>query len=360
MERASFPLVDTVTHGLAGALLGRAFAKESAGPVTAVCTFAAMFPDCDAFFLPGSWFSLHDTLGYLQYHRGVTHSFVLAPLFAAGIAGIAKIFARRAKALSLGLAALFGIVSHILFDWITSYGTTFFAPLSWRRYALDWTFILDPVFSGILVAALIAAALLRSRSRRVSAIGSLLLFGYIAFCGLVHRRAMAAARNLFPGARVAALPQPFSPFRWALFADREQEIDVAYVRLDGAPRGPSTRLPAVPGEGFAGILETLRESYLPPGSAAVQRFARNGLAPAFLAARTFPDVAAWLRFARFPVAAVESAGARGTRLVLTDLRFQGPWRRPAFQFEVVVSADGREVASGFVRRFTSDRAAAPR
>jgi inner membrane protein len=352
--------VDTLTHGLAGALLGRGTAKESARPATAVCAIAAMFPDCDAFFLPGSWFTLHDTLGYLQYHRGVTHSFVMAPLFAAGIAGIGKLFARRAKLSFLWLAAALGIVSHILFDWITSYGTMFFAPLSWRRYALDWVFILDPFFTGILVASLLAAIAFRRRARRIAVAGSLLLFAYIGFCAAMHERALSAARRKFPLARVAALPQPFSPLRWALYADRGPEIGVAYVHLGSAPAGVRRWVATIPRPSLGGVLQVLRESYAPPASAPVDRFEKNGFDPAFLAARRFSDVSAWLRFARFPVVSVESAGLRGTRLVLTDLRFRGPWRRPAFQFEVVVSPGGREIASGFVRRFTTDAEAKPR
>ena len=351
--------MDTITHGLAGAMLARAATKESAGAVTALGAFAAMFPDCDAFFLPGSWFSLHDTLGYLRYHRGVTHSFVLAPFFAVTIALAAKVFARKAKFSLLALAALIGIVSHILFDWITSYGTMFFAPLSWHRYALDWVFILDPFFTGILAVSLIGAAVFRRRARAAAGAGSLLLVAYLAFCAAAHGRAVAAAGRKFPGARVAALPQPFSPFRWALFADRSGEIDVSYARL-GSGRNAPGRVAAVRRPGFSGALDLLRESYVPADTAPFESFPRNAREPAYLAARNFPDVAAWLRFARFPVASVESAGSRGTRLVLTDLRFQGPWRRPAFQYEVVVSPEGREVASGFVRRFTTDSASKPR
>jgi inner membrane protein len=352
--------MDTLTHGLAGALLGRGAAKESAGPVTAVCAVAAMFPDCDAFFLPGSWFTLHDTLGYLRYHRGITHSFVMAPLFAAVIAGVGKIFARRTKLFLLWLAALLGIVSHILFDWITSYGTMFFAPLSWHRYSLDWVFILDPFFTGILVASLIAAVVFRRRARALAAAGSVLLVAYIGFCAAMHGKALSAASRKFPGARVAALPQPFSPFRWALFADRHDEIAVAYVHLGPVPAGVRGWVSTVPRPSLGGVLAALREAYAAPESAAVERFARNANIPAFLAARAFPDVAAWMRFARFPAISVASAGGRGTRLILTDLRFRGPWRRPAFQFEVVVSPEGREVASGFVRRFTTDVEAKPR
>src|SRR5690606_10550406 len=86
-------LMDTLTHALSGALVGRVFAgrRASAGaaaaapaagrvqpPVwqmVAAGTIAAIFPDLD--FVLG-WVS---ELTYLRGHRGVTHSLLLLPLW---------------------------------------------------------------------------------------------------------------------------------------------------------------------------------------------------------------------------------------------------------------------------------------
>ena len=341
--------MDTLTHGLAGALLGRAGSgEESARAVVATAAIAAMFPDLDAFFLPGSWFRLGDTMNYLRYHRGVTHSFILAPFFAAVLALLVRAVARRTPFGALFAAAFAGIVSHILFDWITSYGTMFFAPLSWRRYSLDWVFILDPFFTGIPVAALIVSLIVRGRGRGVGVAGAVALFAYIGFCAAMHRRAIGSARRLFPAADVAALPQPLSPLRWMLVADHGDRVDVAYVRLgNGGPAAGSAagKRP--------GMLETLRRAYAPPASAAIERFATEEADPRVVAARRFGDVADWHRFARFPIADVEALPDGGARLTFTDLRFRGPWGRPAFQYEVLLSADERERASGFVRLFVT-------
>ncbi len=342
--------MDTLTHGLAGALLGRAGSGEgSARAIVATAAVAAMFPDLDAFFLPGSWFRLGDTMSYLRYHRGVTHSFVLAPLFAAAIALAMRAIGRRTPLRVLFAAALAGIVSHILFDWITSYGTMFFAPLSWHRYALDWVFILDPFFTGIPVAALILSLVVRGRGQLVGVVGAAALFGYVGFCAAMHRQAVGAARRLFPAADVAALPQPLSPLRWMLVADRGDRVDVAYVRLGGGG-APSPSL--VPGR-RPGVLETLRTAYAPPRSAPIERFATEEADRRVVAARRFPDVAAWQRFARFPIADVEALPGGGARVTFTDLRFRGPWGRPAFQYEVLLSPDGRERTAGFVRMFVT-------
>ncbi len=339
-----------MTHGLAGALLGRAGSgSRAARAVVATAAIAAMFPDVDALFLPGSWFRLGDTMSYLRYHRGVTHSFLLAPFFAAGLALLVRAVARRTPFPALFAAALAGIASHIVFDWITSYGTMFFAPLSWRRYSLDWVFILDPFFTGIPVAALVASLLLRRRPQLVGLLGAAALFGYVAFCAAMHRRALGSARRLFPSAEVAALPQPLSPLRWMLVADRGGEMDVAYVRLGpGAP-------PAAVANGASrpGILQKLKKAYSPEASAPIERFATEAADPRVVAAGRFADVAAWRRFARFPIADVEARSDGGARLTFTDLRFRGPWGRPAFQYEVLLSAEERERASGFVRMFVT-------
>jgi inner membrane protein len=307
-----------------------------------------MFPDVDAFFLPGSWFRLGDTMSYLRYHRGVTHSFLLAPVFAAALALLVGAFARRTPFPALFASALAGIVSHILFDWITSYGTMFFAPLSWHRYALDWVFILDPFFTGIPVAALVVSLIARGRGRSIGIAGAVLLFAYVGFCAAMHRRAVASARRLFPAAAVAALPQPLSPLRWMLLADRGDRVDVAYVRL-GSAAGPVT---SVPGR-RPGMLEALRTAYAPAATAPIERFATAEADRRVVAARRFADVAAWHRFARFPIADVAELPDGGARVTFTDLRFRGPWGRPAFQYEVLLSADERERASGFVRMFVT-------
>jgi len=343
--------MDTLSHGLAGALLGRAGSRAGrAAAVVAVASVGAMFPDLDAFFLPGRWFSMGNTMDYLRYHRGATHSFLTAPFFALAIALLARLAARRTPLPALWAAALAGIASHILFDWITSYGTMFFSPLSWRRFALDWVFILDPYFTGIPLVTLVLALAFRARAQRIGIAGSILLLAYVGLCAVMHAEALACARRIFPGSRVSALPQPFSPRRWALFADRGDAFDVAYVKIGGQPEA----LPAPPsagGRGFLQVLATLRASYAAPAAAPIEHFQTMERDPAVAAARRSPDVAAWRRFARFPVARVETLGDGGSRVTFTDLRFRGPWGRPAFQYEVLLSASGAERAAGFVRLF---------
>jgi membrane-bound metal-dependent hydrolase YbcI (DUF457 family) len=167
--------MDTITHGIAGALIGKGFFSEN--PRTArVATFAAtvgaMFPDIDIVRYAFS----SDPLAIVKYHRAITHSFFALPLWAFALAWLTraalpplkKKFPRLAGAdsdaglesPSLPLLTLFyaiGIASHIFLDGMTSFGTRMWTPLSQTRVAWDILFIIDFVFTALVLVPQIAA-----------------------------------------------------------------------------------------------------------------------------------------------------------------------------------------------------------
>ena len=169
--------MDTLTHALSGALLARAMPAPAGSVARRVAAgfFACAAPDLDivvAFVGP---------VAYLLNHRGVTHSLLLLPLWALGVAWVMAKLVREPggwRAFYVLCAAAIGL--HILCDVITSYGTMLFAPLSDWRAAIGTTFIIDLWFSGIIVAGLIASAIAwRSRLPAVAALA--VLVGYVGF-----------------------------------------------------------------------------------------------------------------------------------------------------------------------------------
>ncbi|MFQ5642598.1 MAG: metal-dependent hydrolase [Thiogranum sp.] len=151
--------MDTVTHALLGALVVRSVfpAAHSRQPLTdrqrmAVGAIAGAFPDIDYI---ASWV---DPMVYMTlWHRSITHSFVLLPLWAL-LVGVVLALAfkqRRAWPLVTLLAAV-AIISHILADLITVFGTQIFAPLSGWRASIGTTFIIDPWFSAIVLTGFLA------------------------------------------------------------------------------------------------------------------------------------------------------------------------------------------------------------
>src|SRR5260370_2625232 len=106
--------------------------------------FGAIFPDFDVL---RDIFS-HDRLLVITWHRSITHSLVLLPLWAVLLAGITRAIASSRKWQAPSFTALtgiyaIGILSHILLDLVTSFGTMIWSPLRWSRPASELFFITD-------------------------------------------------------------------------------------------------------------------------------------------------------------------------------------------------------------------------
>lgn len=154
--------MDTITHGIAGALMGKSLFGGrdliAKGPLTRqrIVTWAlmlgAIFPDIDVIRDMLS----RDPVLILTWHRSITHSLVCLPLWALLLAALTRWFAgtRKLEAPSFAaLTALYGagILSHIVLDLVTSFGTMVWSPLNWSRPAWDLVFIIDFTFSAILL-----------------------------------------------------------------------------------------------------------------------------------------------------------------------------------------------------------------
>jgi membrane-bound metal-dependent hydrolase YbcI (DUF457 family) len=180
--------MDTITHGIAGALIGKAvFRGEDlfAGHpmnrgriITWSLMLGAIFPDSDVI---RDIFS-SDRLLVITWHRSLTHSLVLFLLWALLLAAITRAFARWRKweAPSFGaLTAIYaaGLLSHILLDLVTSFGTMIWSPLQWSRPAWDFVFIVDFTLTAILlVPQLLAWVYSHPEKVKPRAVGMWLVF----------------------------------------------------------------------------------------------------------------------------------------------------------------------------------------
>jgi membrane-bound metal-dependent hydrolase YbcI (DUF457 family) len=180
--------MDTITHGIAGALIGKAvfhgedmFASHPMNRgriITWSLMLGAVFPDSDVF---RDFFS-SDKLLIVTWHRSITHSLLMLPLWALLLAGITRAFANWRKWEAPSFAALsaiyaVGILSHILLDLVTSFGTMIWSPLQWSRPAWDLIFIVDFTLAAILlVPQLLAWAYSHPEKERRRGIGMWLVF----------------------------------------------------------------------------------------------------------------------------------------------------------------------------------------
>lgn len=335
--------MDTLTHALSGALVGRLLAGRRSGaahgttpppsaqdarlPVwqgVAAGAAAAAFPDLD--FVLG----YVSELAYLRGHRGVTHSLLLLPLWGLLLAWLFARLARRRRPAAdwrqFYAIACAAILIHIAGDLITQFGTMILAPFSDRRFGWGTTFIIDLVISGLLLAGLLASAIWR-RSRVPAAAALVLVAAWVGVGAVGRGEAIAAARAYaaahgLPVVAVDAAPRPASPFNWtAIVFDGER---YHYAHLNTRRR---EALQAGPDDNF---IRRFSAPYRPVAQARWETRARFGsgeqaeLAHAVWQARDF-EFYRW--FAMFPVLDHVGGEADGARCVgFRDLRFEIPQR----------------------------------
>src|SRR5580693_9198076 len=213
--------MDTITHGIAGALIGKAvfrgedmFASkpmDRARIITWSLMLGAIFPDSD---IIRDWFS-SDPMLILTWHRSITHSLICMPFFALALAALTRWFARWGKWDAPSFAALagiyaVGILSHIFLDLVTTFGTMIWSPLQWSRPAWDILFIIDFTFTAILLVPQLLAwifedpEILRRRALTMSLIFLPAPFLVARFAQIVGAPISAGA-TLFATVLLAAL-----------------------------------------------------------------------------------------------------------------------------------------------------------
>jgi inner membrane protein len=327
--------VDTLTHALSGAVLGRVFARPGGAGSASLRIAPAMLAGAAAAAFPDSDFVLGyvSEIAYLRGHRGVTHSVLLAPLWALLLAWLMARISRAGRD-GVGAAwrafypvALGGLLIHIAGDWITQFGTMMLAPFSDRRFGLGAVFIIDLVFSCILIAGLLASALWR-RSRVPAVLALFAVAGWVGVCWMGRSEAIAAGEAYAKTQGVSPLlidaaPRPASPFNWTVIVFDGSDYHLAHLNTR------RTR-PLVAGADDH-FIRRYSAPYLPVAQAAWERRARFGDGKAGMLARRVweaEDFAFYRWFAMFPVFdRIDAVSAAGPACVtFRDLRFEMPGR----------------------------------
>jgi membrane-bound metal-dependent hydrolase YbcI (DUF457 family) len=392
--------MDTITHAFAGALLGKGlFSKRGAEPEVEylpqarvaifATTVASAFPDSDVFFDILS----RDDMAALKYHRYITHSFLMMPLWAILIAWLVRWLARRVGAAppSIGvlwLASTVGIASHILLDLVTSFGTMAWSPLSRARPAWDIVFIIDFTFTALVLMPQVAAWIHRDparavrRASRMWALFTLLALavhwlasslGY-PFAWWVVLVASAAFACVFfiplRGARKRS-----SPIRRSTWARAGLVVATCYLLVcTGAHFVALSRLEKFVSEQkisaqsmgalplapsllyWDGLIRTekgayrLHEDLLSSAAVEYDFFPDSAPADLLTTVRNLPDTQTYLWFARFPIYTFRRVNGADA-IEIKDLRFmlRIGRRTPGFTYRVTFDASGNVIEHGMVR-----------
>ncbi|MFO7172795.1 MAG: metal-dependent hydrolase [Bacillota bacterium] len=219
--------MDPISHALVGAAIGGLRDGAAPGACLWAAVAGAVIPDID--------FAVRLVAGeaaYLDHHRGPTHGPVGWVAEAGAIAGVLKALAPDAGFGALFLWALAGVLSYVFLDLTNAYGTQALWPLSRRRYAWDWTQVVDLPILALGLGNLTLAWLMPERHRLW---GLLVLAGiglYLAFRAWVHGVLLAAVRRRFPGAgAVSVIPGLVGWNRWRYVAELPDRALVGWVTL---------------------------------------------------------------------------------------------------------------------------------
>lgn len=194
--------MDTFTQIALGAAVGQLAGRKRLGRgALAVGAAGGLLPDLDMLVVPAL-----GPLAEWQFQRGVTHSLFFGPVVGPALGWATSAAARRLRPASawadrdtLGpLVAVWvlALVTHPLLDLFTIYGTQLLAPFSDARFAIPAVPIIDPVYTLLLVAALIVGCLPRAvhAARIAAAVALTLSTAYLFYGWAQNQRAEALAR----------------------------------------------------------------------------------------------------------------------------------------------------------------------
>lgn len=400
--------MDTITHGIAGALISKAvFGGRDLFPATKMdqrrlatwaLTLGAMFPDSDVL---REIFSDNPLL-MLTWHRSITHSFLCLPVWSVILAGLTGAMARSRKWEAPSFVALtglyaIGILSHIFLDLVTTYGTMIWSPLDWSRPAWDILFIIDFTFTAILLLPqLLAWTYDDPKHTRWRGILLWVVFTPAPFLvskiaqnagvpisntAILLATLFLAVLFLFPAARGWGLPLSYETWNRAgltlaiayiVAATGAHHVALARTKQFAATQNIEVQaigaLPFPPSllhwDGLVraprGVYEVrmdFSDELLEAAAGPHARVLEHTYYPDAIAneytevARQLPEVQKVLWFARFPLTRFHKEGGDAV-VEFSDLRFPQLRRdRPAaFTYRVRFSRDGKVVTQGWVRR----------
>jgi len=322
--------MDNLTHAATGLFLSRAGLDRGVPHAALLLVLAANIPDVDVAALAGG------PLAYLNYHRYLTHALPLLPLLALVPVLLVRLFSRqpvpwmRAYAVSVA-----GVASHLALDFTNIYGIRLLLPFSGRWFRGDLTSVIDLWIWAVCLVALGGPVLVRLVNTEIGArrpapgrgfaiFALVFLALYTGGRSLLHSRAVAVLdARVYDGAApelVAALPNPFNPWRWRGLVETPAfygvyEIDLAAGDFD-------------PAQG--------------------RRFYKPDPDPALAAAARTPVFRDFLRFSEFPLWRVTPVWepAPATRVEAMDMRFGSP-AAPGFVATAILDQAARPLRAWF-------------
>lgn len=234
--------MDSFTQIVLGAAVGQAVAhRKLGGSALALGAIGGVLPDLDV--VASLW---SGPFAEWQSHRGITHSLffgpVLGPMLGYGVWRAYRswrptsVCARDDSLGPITAVLILAILTHPLLDLCTIYGTQLLAPFSDARFAIPAVGIIDPVYTVLLLIAVILGMMGRwPRSAVVAANVALVLSSAYLFYGWEqNQRAEAEARRQLAAegvcaADVRAYTTIFQPWLRRVVVHEEQGVRIGFL-----------------------------------------------------------------------------------------------------------------------------------
>jgi len=206
--------MDIVHHALIGGagLLGTMACNDPLAGAAFVA--GSVFPDLDAAFM------LFGKRFYLRNHQGITHSLVLAPVYALLLSGLLWALPGIDWSWTMYAGALAGLVLHLVLDWLNTFRIALFAPFVRRRFSADAVFFVDGV--ALTLTALFYLLYGYFEYQAALWLYPALFAAYLGAKGLLHRSVSRKLRAL------SAIPSALNPFAFYIL-EAQGEARVAYL-----------------------------------------------------------------------------------------------------------------------------------
>ncbi len=219
--------MDIAHHALiggAGYIAASALGQEVAG---AAFVAGQVLPDLDVMLMAGG------KRFYLRQHQGITHSLVLAPLYALAI--YFALWYLVGAGWEAYAGALIGLWGHSLLDLMNTFRIAAFAPMSPRRVSLDAVFFIDAV--SLALTGTFYACWLSTGKAWLSFVYLIVLALYFALRFVISRR--MAGRLDFD----ILIPSALNPFGFYALKHKEDGAGTYYFNVVTGRRHGETFYP---------------------------------------------------------------------------------------------------------------------
>lgn len=224
--------MDTVTHTLFGLTIYGAIRKDGMDGRLKKALFAtslvgSQIPDIDV--ISRIW----DTQGlYQMWHRGITHSVFIVPVWALVMAGLCHwLFGTRDRRIfGIGLLAVF---IHISSDLFNAWGTGYLEPFSHIRLTFGTVPIVDFVVWGLILAGFLVARFRKYRPHVVYKAA----WGLIAAHFLIQSvQGYAVYQSVAGRYDQQALAADFTPWHYKVIGKKGDQVEILEAAAWSEPR----------------------------------------------------------------------------------------------------------------------------